>query len=512
MKRIFELTGRRNIPSRASLDLPPLSIPKKRAPKIPEKPWRLLDFPVEIQLTVLGLLSKNDLASLSLVNKHLAEIAQPILHREADLSCPPIRLENNFTPLLLFVRTLLNRPDLAQAVQHLHFDGYDFPRRIVDEYPTTFTASLTREDKLKALTLIHGSLLNDAVHWSKCFLAGQIDSIVALLLALTPKVKTIYLGEDFSVETDCLRLLLDPEGKSSSIYSTLHNFEHLRQVTVNNHAVSCYHRRLNFTDAYQSFFHLDKLERLSISTGFPKVPRAPLVSTKKLNNLKYLDLQRGSVAELGQILALVPNLTDLKYAFARNDKSRARSNPTKSLDLGALRESLEGHRLGLEKLELLTIDLITYGTHSVRWAFKIQGPPLKLYDFSNLRLLTVPWIFIAGNSMAAHPTPLRYIIPESVVQLSLTDDLHQERCWGWASKDMQDMVTNYLHDVDESRTALASMYLVGPFITKILTDEQLFFTRLFARSAGIDFRAVEMTIPERDELREKNERARRYAP
>ncbi|PNP73711.1 hypothetical protein FNYG_12901 [Fusarium nygamai] len=497
MKRIFELTSTCNIPSRASRDLPPLSIPKKRAPKMPQKPWRLLDCPVEIQLSILGLLSKKDLASLSLANKHLAEIAQPILHREADLSCPPIRLENHSTPLLLFVRTLLNRPDLAQAVQHLHFDGYDFPRRIVDEYPTTSIASLKREDKLKALTMIHGSLLNDAVHWSKCFLTGQIDSIVALLLALTPKTAA------------------DPEGKSSSKYSTLHNFEHLRQVAVNNHAASYYHRRLDFTDVYQSFFHLDKLERISISTSFSEDPRAPLVNTKKLNNLKYLDLQTGSIAELGQILSLVPNLTDLKYAFVWHRKSRHSPNPTQSLDLSALRESLEGHRLGLEKLELLTIDttlFITYGTHSLRWAFTTQGPPLRLHDFSNLRLLTVPWIFVAGNSKGAHPTPLRYIIPESVIQLSLADDLHQEPCWGWASQDIQNMVTDYLHDVKETKTALGSMYLVGPFITKILTDEQLFFTRLFARSAGIDFRAVEMTIPENDELREKNERARRYAP
>jgi hypothetical protein len=457
----------------------------------------------------LDFLSKEDLVALSLVNKHLANIVQPVLHREVDVSCPTGGTTGDPTPLILVVRTLLDRPDLAQAVQHLRFDGYDFPARKVDEIPITPITCLKRTDMIKALKVIHGSRLNDAIGWAKCFLGGQVDSIVALLVALTPKVRSIYLGEDFSVEIYYLRLLFDPERRITSRNSSFHKFEHLRHVTVNNYAATYYHRRLKLTNVFQSFFHLHMLEKLFISGSFPEDSR-PVVASTKMNNLRCLDLKRIDEAELEQILSLAPNLTGLKYTYAWHSKASDLSNRTLTLDMSTLRDSLEGHRLKLERLELLAVDDPGVLKRDTLWPLAIQGSPLKLHAFSNLRILLVPWIFITGPSKGAHVSPLRYVIPESVVLLSLADDLHRQPYWGWKGEDIKQMVADYLHYVKEAETALGAMYMVGPLFTDLWTDEEYFSARMLALSADVNFRAVKMTISENDECREMKERYRRY--
>ncbi|KAH7158459.1 amidase signature domain-containing protein [Fusarium sp. MPI-SDFR-AT-0072] len=209
---------------------------------------------------------------------------------------------------------------------------------------------------------------------------GQVDSIVALLVALTPRVRTIYLGEDFSVEV----LLFEPQRLTASNTSSLHKFEDLRDVAVNNHAATYYHRRFDFTNVFQSFFHLHMLDRLYTSGSFPEDSR-PVLAGKKLEHLSRLDLKRIGEAELEQILSLAPNLKNLAY---------------------------------------------TYAWHS------------KAGDISTQPLTLPP-------SHGTHTSPLRYVIPKSVVFLSLTDDLHRQPYWGWNIKDIKQMVTDYLQYVKE---------------------------------------------------------------
>ncbi|EXL55586.1 hypothetical protein FOCG_06154 [Fusarium oxysporum f. sp. radicis-lycopersici 26381] len=512
MPRLLKFFGKSTMTRRHLADCDwsiPLSIPKRRRAQTPGKLSLLLACPVEIQLSVLAFLFKEDLVALSLVNRHLANIAQPILHKEVDVSCPTRGTKGEPNPLVLVVRTLLARPDLAQAVQHLRFDGYDFPARKVDVIPTTRLTHLTRNDKGKAVELIRSSGLEDAIGWAKCFLGGQVDSIVALLVALTPRVRTIYLGEDFSVEVHYLRLLFEPQHLTALSTSSLHKFEYLRDVTVNNHAATYYHRRFDFTNVFQSFFHLHMLDRLYISGSFPEDSR-PVVAGKKLEHLSRLDLKRIGEAELEQILSLAPNLTNLAYTYAWYSKTGDSSTQPLTLDLSTLRNSLEGHRLKLRWLELLAIDNTDVLKQNTLCPLGLQGSPLKLHDFSNLRIVFIPWIFINGPSHGTHTSPLQYVIPKSVVFLSLTDDLHRQPYWGWNIKDIKRMVTDYLQYVKEAKTALTALYMVGPLLGEAWTAKESFSTRTLARSAGVRFSAVTMTVAENRESGEVKERYRRY--
>ncbi|KAF5597930.1 nicotinamide mononucleotide permease [Fusarium pseudocircinatum] len=514
MYRMYNRDGTGNNPSRSLRDLLPLSIPKKRKPKMSEKPSRLLSCPIEIQLHVLEFVPREGLVALSCVNKHLASITQPVLHRDVDVNCPRVSFQHHAAPLVLVLRTLLSRPDLAQAVQHLRFDGYDFVERRLNQLPTTPIFHLTDEDKLKAVQFIKALDLYQGLDWAKAFLKGQVDSLVSLMVALTPKVRSIYLGEFFSVEICYLRMLLSPENFGTPGGSNVHKFEHLRHVTVDNPCATYYHTRFYFNDVYQDFFRLLRLESLSISGSYPESSRPFAISTK-LEHLRCLNLERISGAELGRILSIAPNLKELKYTYAWYPLTTMDTAHEQILDMKTLCSSLEGHRQKLEKLELLARDdgdVLAEEPDITCWPLILQGSFLKLHDFSNLRTLAAPWIFIAGPSKGEHPSPLRHVIPKSVVQLTLTDDLCLQPYWKWEPEEICEMVTNYWHDLKDTKTALATMFLVGPLFSSLFIEDELHSARQLARSAGVNFWPVELTIDKSDALRAAKERARRYGP
>ncbi|KAF5620120.1 DNA mismatch repair [Fusarium sp. NRRL 52700] len=516
MYRMFNRDGTCNVPTRCSLlDLPPLSVPKRRKPKMPEGHSRLLACPIEIQLHILEFVPREGLVALSRVNKHLASIAQPILHRDLDVNCPRVNFKCHAASLVLVLRTLLSRPDLAQAVQHLRFDGYDFVERRVNKLPTTPIFHLNDVDKLKAVKFIKALNLYQGLDWAQAFLKGHVDSLVTLLVALTPKVRSIYLGEFFSVEICYLRVLLSPENFGTLRGSNVHKFEHLRHVTVDNHCATYHHTRFDFNDVYKDFFRIRRLESLSISGSFPENSQPFTISTK-LEHLRCLNLKRIDEAELGRILSIAPNLKELKYTYAWYPLiTMSDSAHEQTLDMKTLRRSLEGHRLELEKLVLQALDdgdIMDEGPEITYWPLTLQGPFLKLHDFSNLRILSAPWIFIAGPSLGEHPSPLRHLIPKSVVQLTLTDDLYLQPYWNWDPEDVLGMLTDYFYDLKDAKAALTTIFLVGTLFSKLFTRDDLHvqFSRKLAGSAGVTLCSVKLTIDNRDVLRDAEERARRY--
>ncbi|KAF5557379.1 DNA mismatch repair [Fusarium phyllophilum] len=509
MYRMSNRDGTSNNPSRSLRDLPPLSVPKKRKPGGPS---RLLACPIEIQLHVLEFVPKEGLVALSRVNKHLASIAQPVLHREVDVNCPRVSFQCHAAPLVLVLRTLLSRPDLAQGVQHLRFDGYDFVERRLNELPTTPIFHLTDGDKLKAVKFIKALDLYQGLDWAQGFLKGRVDCLVSLLVALTPRVRSIYLGEFFSVEICYLRMLLSPVSFGNPGGSNVHKFEHLRRVSVDNHCATYHHTRFDFSNVYQDFFRLLKLESLSISGSFPEDSQTFNIMTK-LEHIRRLDLKRISAAELGRILSIAPNLKELKYNYAWYPITNMRPTRDQTLDLTTLRDSLESHRLELEKLELLVLDdgdVLDERPEDTINPFTLRGSSLKLHDFSNLHTLTAPWILIAGPSKVEHPSPLRHLIPKSVVQLTLTDDLCLQPYWEWEPEEICDMLVDYWYDLRDTKTALAAIFIVGPLISKMFNEDELYIARRLARSAGVDLFIDELSINKRDALRDAEERARRY--
>ncbi|KAI1046720.1 hypothetical protein LB505_006770 [Fusarium chuoi] len=478
---------------------------------MPKKPSGFLACPIEIQLQIIESVPKQGLVALSRVNKHFASIVQPILHKDVDVNCPLLTLECRSVPLVLALRTLLWRPDLAQAVQHLRFDGYDFVERELDILPTTPIFHLTDEDKLKAVQFIKALDLYQGLDWAHAFLKGQVDSLVSLVVALTPNIRSLYLGEFFSVEICYLRLLLHPESYNNPGGSNVHKFEHLRHVTVDNHCATYHHIQFSFNNIYQSFFHLRMLENLSISGSFPEASR-PFTITAKLEHLRCLNLKRITEAELGRILSIAPNVEDLKYAYTCYPLADPFSINSQRLRVATLSDSLKSHRLKLKSLQLLVVDNINVLDEGLDplWPLALQGTPIKLHDFSNLRILTVPWVLIAGPSKGERPSPLRYVIPQCVERLTLTDDMYQQPYWGWSVKEIQALLEEYLHDVKEMKLALDAMLLVGRILSKMYKNGKFQSARRLARSASVDLKAVEMTIPESDALRSAEERAHRY--
>ncbi|KAF4337157.1 DNA mismatch repair [Fusarium beomiforme] len=475
------------------------------------KPSRLLGCPVEVQLVILSFVPKGDLVFVSRVNKHLRKVVQPLLHKELDISCPP----GNSSPLVLAIRTLLERPDLANEVQHLRLDGFDFPPRTVDVMPITPVTCLTPKRSMKkAVKVMMKSGLRYAADWATSFKRGEVDSVVSLLLVLLPKVRTIYFGEDFCIELLFMRLLLDCQGRMKPD-STLHGFEHLRHVTVRNQMATHYHDGLNFADTFRSFFHFSGLETLTISGDYPEdMMHREVMTFEPMRRLRSLDLTRISEGELDQILALAPNLKKLRYTYAwhprREDEDYSRAR-TLSLNLTTLRKSLECHRTQLEHLDLMLVDDTKVRQRAI-WNILLCDGPLNLHDFSSLRTLTIPWMFLAEPPFGPHTLPLRYNVPDTVETLTLVDALvFQERYWTtWDKRVVKKMVVDYLHHAQDSKTSLRKLFMVGHGFGRIWSEDEDFETYELARSAGIRFDTSSMTPTEVDNALEVFERMRRY--
>ncbi|KAF9771232.1 hypothetical protein IL306_011150 [Fusarium sp. DS 682] len=471
------------------------------------KPSRLLDCPVEVQLVILSFLPKEDLVFMCLMNKHLRNITQPLLHKELDISCPP----GNPTPLILIIRTLLERPDLADEVQDLRLDGYAFPPRRVDCMPITPVISLTLKGNMKkAIDFMINSGLQFADVWAADFEKGQIDSVVTLLLALLPKVRKIFFGEDFCVELHFIRLLLDSQRRIKP-NSKLHKFEHLRHVTVRNEMATHYHHHLDFADSFRSFFHLSGLETLTISGDFPEnLSRRQLMTFAPMMRLGHLGLTRIGEAELEQILPLGPNLKSLRYTYTWHPRNVDFHAQTLTLNLNTLRNSLECHRRQLERLNIVATDDTRVRDHDVIWPLGLQGGPLNLHDFSSLRTLSVPWMFLTGPSKGDHTLALRYSVPKTVVTLCLTEDLHRQMYWAWNENDIKNMVTDYLHYVKTAKTALRMMCMTGQLFVRIWSREEEAETQKLAHSANVGFGISKLTPTECHEKLVVLERKRRF--
>ncbi|KAL4802616.1 hypothetical protein BDV18DRAFT_164019 [Aspergillus unguis] len=94
---------------------------------------RLLDLPNELLILIASYFDsymwKNELKSLCLTSKLLCSVSQPMLYtqfiREVQCQCcqktgPP---SGRIVPLVLFIRTLITRPDLAGHVRSAHMDA-----------------------------------------------------------------------------------------------------------------------------------------------------------------------------------------------------------------------------------------------------------------------------------------------------------------------------------------------------------------------------------------------------
>ncbi|KAF4999885.1 hypothetical protein FGRMN_2123 [Fusarium graminum] len=443
---------------------------------------------------------------MTLVNKHFENITQPLLFEEVDVGWS----SKESPPLILALRTLLERPDLAEMVQSLRLDGYDFPEREFDSSPTISVVSL---NIAKASVVIQGTGADFASPWIEGVSDGEVDALVTLLVVILPNVKSVYLGTDFSIEVSYLTMMLSLEQRNKTGVK-LPALERVTDVVVKNLYADVVHDELDCTTGFLNFFHLPQLENLCIAVS-PLLPELWCPEERpQLDNLTALDLSRATEDQLGSILSLTPNLKVLRWQGYWCPQNNNPESTRTSIDLDKLRVALKKSRHSLQRLTLEVVDNYNPSSEEPEgsiWPMRLVGTTLQLSDFANLRTLCVPLVWMMGWRAGHAKKPLIEKLPRRLEHLTLTDDFYAQKYWKWTRTDFHNVVWHLVtHHYNAESTCLRELYLSGVMFRDYWDRPRRRFVGGVCYHANIKFRVLKTTPWERDQHMEVDERERRY--
>lgn len=172
-----------------------------------------------------GLLAESeshDICQLANTSTRLYNIARPRLYSTF--------IQNGSEGLVLFVRTLLSRPDLAQYVQYVNIvpgrDDFDFKN--IDTYNNKEIECLSRTMDTCRKDCLFG--------WSAEVESGGWQSFVALLLYSTPKVQEIHVPDLGKLKQENLWPVLSILQRASFLQireaPPANKLQHLHQVSI----------------------------------------------------------------------------------------------------------------------------------------------------------------------------------------------------------------------------------------------------------------------------------------
>ncbi|KAF5019489.1 hypothetical protein F66182_8496 [Fusarium sp. NRRL 66182] len=470
-----------------------------------DPPASMSSCPVEVHLLIVNCLwrQRTTLHALSLVNKHFSIIAQPFLYEEVDVGWA----DGESPPLTLIIRTLLDRPELANNIKFLRLDGWNFPDRVPDRLPRISPAALDLE---KVAQFITNSNVLLGQEWGEGIFDGELDAIVALLLALLPRLKSLFLGQDFSTEIIYVGMILDPNQVNNPDHR-IHKFEHLRKVTMKNENMDRYHNMYDFSESALAFFNMSQLEELSMAPILPEIDFTwPTGTPQPMEKLKYLHVERVRETQLERILCLAPNLKSFSWNWSY-DNERDGAEHGNLFELDRMDSAFRVVNKTLTAISI-TVDEdggINHPDHF--WHIRVSGNLEGLVDFTNLRDLTIPLVLLLGYSPDSAP-PLRSRVPPTVLRLYLTDNLCFQDHFKWDRNSLMTHMMPFIYAELSSRTKLDEFVLAGTVFNILLPWDQRKELGLLAARARIKFNVWEWTPGETMKEREDFERRLRYEP
>jgi hypothetical protein len=388
-----------------------------------------MDWPGELQLSVLNHLSSHDLARLSLVNEGFRRLAQPCLYAEIVLtwSC------NQAPALVLLLRALLERHQLASHVRRLELVGTGFASNVnlaaVEPPPLPVSALPTA----LAVAHIKGTGVSEADQWIQELQAGACDALVALLLSLLPSLTHLRLDSNFTIESsrigDVLRCAV--QGTQQQHQQQLPRLAFLRHVTFARRTHEWRHRGVNNAADVLPLFSLPAIESLSVSVDNPVSWPFTLADSPLLTSLTLFRLRE---TRLSFLLPSLKSLKKLHWHCYYHESLDAHAS-SHVIDLDAVTGAL--HHVS-ETLTELVIEPESEPDY-LRGEYEPPGRELKgslrgMAKMRRLQRLEIPWAFLMGMSPDSALTTdvhLHEVLPPSLEILDLTDGLLDYELWDW---------------------------------------------------------------------------------
>ncbi|WYZ39574.1 hypothetical protein EsH8_III_001488 [Colletotrichum jinshuiense] len=423
---------------------------------------RLSDCPVEIIDQIFGELPSSDLAALCRVNSTLREAAEPLLFNSVDITWT----EDKTPPIIQLLRSILFRPELAHRIHHLKLIGNTF--KLAKHVEQKFLwipmpkIPIVPTELNPLIAAIEGLRLPCGPSWVEQMEAGTMDAFTALLLACLPNLKSLLMEKNFTRQTQLVGNVLRSalcEGTAGA----LPKFEHLQVVEFfDEYCVyrQCHHPggRVN-TDDILPLFYLPELQRLEafIDTPVPGIFDWP-TSQPPLSNITSLALYNLREPALEKLLSATPALKSLRWSWYCGPPYRWQPQGRdwcQTIDLQLLATALSHVRDTLENLHITTYEDLDHNFEYQPIMMKGNFRPMASLSLKKLHL---PWSFLAGF-YPDRAIPLEEVVPATVENLAISDDLFDTRMCEWEEIEIAEMFPAFFESRRTTKNQLHHLYI-----------------------------------------------------
>ncbi|PLB48817.1 hypothetical protein P170DRAFT_464416 [Aspergillus steynii IBT 23096] len=404
-------------------------------------------WPADIWYLVFKLLSPAEFRALCRVNKMFCALAEPFLYSKIQWIWLTVRLPATF---LRFLETLISKPYLATYITDIHLGGDTFRyqefRRPVPIIP------IPDEDLEEPIAFIRRTGVPFADMWIQELHNRTIDAFVALLLAQTPNLKSLYLGHNFTQNSLLTGMVL----RSSICEPADHrlpNFEHLRDVyfLLADSSDMVPGEKVQAAANPLPFFYVPNLKHMSASIENPDTFTWPAAHPPVASNLKSLDLNWVRETYLGELLSATPTLETLRWHWYF-DSGVEDQFITKTLDLDRLTAAMSHVRGTLTDLTI-SAEVSIGGSDQFYPAMRIMGSLQEMVEFDALKKLQIPWPLLVGFTKDLKR--LQDVMPKNIESLTITDDLRLQNedrikrdlpVWDWTHSAIVDVLRLWMKD------------------------------------------------------------------
>lgn len=391
----------------------------------------ILDCPSEVLYCILNFLESSDFYRLCLVNRDLRSLVEPVLYSKAQWTwqAPPIPRRKVTPSIIIFLRAIARRPELANFVQEINLDGDDLGR--ISHYsgsgrPMVPVSRLALGD---IVALVERLDVPFSDQWVRELRWGSLDTYVALLLALTPNLKRLRLNESFFRNSRFVGMyfrsvMCEEPTQQEASSDRPHPLSNLTEVSARLTYTGKPRIGSSNTSDILTVFYSRTIRHISASIDNPITFSWPGEAPPAPTNLTSLELTVLREGHLGKLLSVTKNLRKLKWEWLLTPQAK-RPGVKDIVDLAQIAADLSHVRHSLTDLAITADIDDSLGNYDME-LLEFKGSFEALASFDALKSLEVPFPFLTASFTDEVTYPIQRSLPSTLRTLQITDDLLQQ--------------------------------------------------------------------------------------
>ena len=420
----------------------------------------ILATPPEIWRMVFASLSSNDLWAVCLTHRGLRFIAEPFLYAHIEWTWT----SSQNPPIAEFLRSIVNRPELASFVRVMMLNGVGFDvnmNEYIHKSPKVPITEVVLDELVKCIEMIH---IPYGEEWTQELRAGTMDAFVTLLLSQLPNLKSLYLGKNFTRESRLMGMMLRSALCEESQDSHLISFTHLQDVSAVYPVLGLFIRKytnIRNTSDVLSLFYLPLVERIRIFLDNPTTFIWPGKYPPNPSRLTSLDLTMLREGHLGEVLSVTRWLRELIWDWYYRPDLRDHS-VTAIIDLDQIAADLSHVQKTLTNLAITAGSDVSAADPEPP-TVRFSGSFKAFSGLHMLKNLEFPIPFLLGFSpWEPNVVCLEESLPKNIQWLTVTDDLccQREWEWEWETEYLLGALRSWLQDWNKSTPRLRGFCLL----------------------------------------------------